>query len=99
MSRKSGITLDNEDCDEEITFAVWEKGELIKKTVSFAIFLEELRSAAVKFSKHKTVNNFQKEEIRLKKQLVRENADLVIMHVDFAENWGIILKNEIQSYH
>ena len=65
---KAGITLESLgletlDLPDEITFALWKKINLIKKTESIEIYFEELRSSAFNVCKHKKVKELQQAEI------------------------------------
>lgn len=88
-------------CEEislgEITYALWNEGELVKKTTSFSTFLSELKNYTLKANVHKNIKNIQKEEIIRVKEEAKLNPKKLVFHVDFAENWSVIFPNEIQS--
>lgn len=93
------LGLDEDSLSEEITFAVWEKNDLIKKITSITIFLNELRSQAAIMSKHEQMKKLQQTEIKLEKEKVLLVSNHLILHGDFAENWSVVMKDAIQSYH
>lgn len=84
--------------EEEITYAIWESGDLIKKTASIARFLDDARHWIMKAVSHSYIHKIQRRAIASIKESVTVNHALVL-HFDFAENWSVILPDEIQSYH
>lgn len=95
----NNLKLDENDVLDEVYFAVWEKNELIKKVTSFTIFLEELKNISVKYNKHNFIKNLQKQEILIEKGVGQLEEKYLILHMDFAENWAVQIKNAIQSYY
>ncbi|WP_316206574.1 hypothetical protein, partial [Escherichia coli] len=59
----------------------------------------ELRECALTVSAHKLVKEIQRIAIKGVKLLAKNNDFQLVIHVDFAENWIVLLQNEIQSYH
>ena len=55
---------------EEITYALWDNGDLIKKTLSIAAFKDELSVWTMKISSHMYVKNIQRKAMKVE----RENA-------------------------
>lgn len=100
---KEAITTDflciNEDEIEEVTFGFWEKGELQKKIVSLDTFLRELQDYSEIISTHQRIKDIQREAIKDIKDFAKKDSKCLVLHGDFAENWAVILKNEIQSYY
>ncbi|XP_049272391.1 uncharacterized protein LOC125758764 [Rhipicephalus sanguineus] len=83
--------------EDEITFAVWESGDLIKKTLSPTLFLKELVKWVTKWIPHDYIRRTQAAAIHEAKMC--EQRGSIVLHFDFAENWTALLPNETQSYH
>lgn len=83
--------------DDEIVVALWESGDLIRKTVSACIFLKEVRKWAALYVKHEHIHSIQRKAIWTEKNSPRERY--VVLHFDFAENWTVNLPNEIQGHY
>ncbi|XP_063243365.1 uncharacterized protein LOC134542780 [Bacillus rossius redtenbacheri] len=94
------LTVENFGLDEgeEVTFAIREHGDLIKKTVSVNNFLEHVRHWVKKAIPHSYIRKIQREGIAEARSSVQQNNALVL-HFDFAENWSVVLPDEIQTYH
>lgn len=93
-----GLTYE-EDENDEITYGFWDKGDLQKKSVTFDIFLRELQDYAEIINTHQRIKDIQRVAIQEVKILAKKSSGRLVLHVDFAENWSVILKDEIQSYH
>lgn len=91
-----GCTQEN---DDEITFAFWEKNDLIKKTLNLAQFVNTLAEWTLKMSPHLRSKQIQQEAIRKEKEAAKSLPSWLLIHIDFAENWSVILQDEIQSHH
>lgn len=83
--------------DDEVLYAAWEKGELIRKEVSPVAFVEHLRVCLRKWVQHEYIRREQGKTISEAKQFLEKGNDL--LHFDFAENWTVVLHEEVQSYH
>lgn len=93
-------SLNLDDCDsQEIHYAMWENGFLIKKTTPIDAFVEEVTKWTLKMISHQYIRNIQRLEVKDAKSKCKEDNSILIMHFDFAENWTVILQNEVQSYH
>ncbi|KAJ8685967.1 hypothetical protein QAD02_021760 [Eretmocerus hayati] len=66
------IGILEDQAEEKGDLAIWNKGELEKRSPS-------------------------QEEIKRWKQIAKESGTKIVFHFDFAENWTILQKNEIQS--
>ena len=88
------LNLPNE---EEVQFALWNNGELEKRTTSLNGFLIILREWTMKAKKHFRIKKVQQEKIRTIKEEIKSDPKKIIIHCDFAENWRVILQNEVQS--
>ncbi|KAH9383384.1 hypothetical protein HPB48_024605 [Haemaphysalis longicornis] len=82
--------------EEDITYAVWENGSLIKKTVPPAAFVKELEKWVTKWISHDYIRRTQAIAINEAKRCERRSS--IVLHFDFAKNWTVILPNEVQSY-
>lgn len=83
--------------DDEVLYATWEKGELIRKEVSPVTFVEHLRECLRKWVRHEYIRREQGKTISEAKQFLEKGN--VLLHFDFAENWTVVLPEEVQSYH
>ncbi|CAN7943217.1 unnamed protein product, partial [Ixodes pacificus] len=94
-----GLTVDSLGVtdEDEVTFALWERGDLIKKTVSPTSFVKELGKWVTKWIFHDYVRRTQAAAIHESKEC--EQRASIVLHFDFAENWTVLLPNETQSYH
>lgn len=94
-----GRTLDSLGVTDEgeVTFALWERGDLIKKTVSPTSFVKELGKWVTKWIFHDYVRRTQAAAIHESKEC--EPRASIVLHFDFAENCTVLLPNETQSYH
>lgn len=88
-----------EDEDDEILFAFWEKNDLVKKTLTLEKFIDTLAQWTLKVSPHLKYKQIQQAAIREEKAAAKSLPSRLILHVDFAENWSVIIQNEIQGYH
>jgi len=99
----AGITLEllklKQNCEDEITFALWDNGNLIKQTVSLTVFKEKLSICALKASTHIYIKNIQREAIKKEKEEGKADPTKLIIHVDFAENWSVINNKAVQGNH
>lgn len=84
-------------CQEDIQLAIWESGNLIKKTLTVAGFLKLTRDCVEKYITHEYITNIQRKAIRDVKANVTQRS--IVLHFDFAENWSIVLPNEVQGYY
>lgn len=76
------------DDESEVTFAIWENNDLVRKTVTLEYFITVLSHwASQSFKDWKCTEKSATQKRRL------------ILHGNFAENWTITLPNEIQSDH
>lgn len=91
------IFLTEEDLYEEINYSIWEKTDLLNKTVTIADFLVELRKNTVAVSAHKMLKEIQRIAIKDIKIAAKSSQSKLVVHVDFAQNWTVLLQNEIQS--
>ncbi|KAH9378665.1 hypothetical protein HPB48_008499 [Haemaphysalis longicornis] len=83
--------------EEDVTYAVWENGSLIKKSVPPAAFVKELGKWVTKWISHDYIRRTQPIAINEANRCERRSS--ILLHFDFAENWTVILPNEVQSYH
>ncbi|CAN7995163.1 unnamed protein product [Ixodes pacificus] len=69
-SRAEELTLEKFDIghDEEVVFATWESGELIKKTLTAAAFIKELQKTVMKWIPHNYLRRVQAKAIHDGKQ-------------------------------
>ncbi|KAG0416282.1 hypothetical protein HPB47_006498 [Ixodes persulcatus] len=84
--RADKLTLEKFDIghDEEVVFATWESGELIKKTLTAAAFIKELQKTVMKWIPHNYLRRVQAKAIHDEKQSCERGA--LVFHFDFAEN-------------
>lgn len=83
--------------EEDVTYAVWEIGSLIKKSLPPAAFVKELGKWVTKWISHDSIRRTQAIAINEAKRCERRSS--IVLHFDFSENWTVILPNEVQSYH
>ncbi|KAG0414963.1 hypothetical protein HPB47_007871 [Ixodes persulcatus] len=83
--------------DEEVLYAVWEKGDLIKKEVNPSTLLEHLQECVRKWTSHDYIRRLQGKAISDETNYLRKSS--IVPHFDLAENWTVVLPEEIQSYH
>lgn len=83
--------------DEEVQFVLWNNSELEKRSTSLNGFIIELKKCTEKAVTHLYIKRTQQEKIRQVKEEAKEDAKKAVIHYDFAENWKVISKNEIQS--
>ncbi|XP_077548300.1 uncharacterized protein LOC144161512 [Haemaphysalis longicornis] len=97
--KAENLTLDklHVDFEEEVVMASWESGDLIKKTMTSPIFLEELQRLTEKWVPHNFKRCVQARAIRDVKRKCERSA--VVLHFDFAENWTIVLPDDVQGHH
>lgn len=77
--------------------ALWETGGLVKKVMPIQSFIGLVRHWTVTYICHEHIRTTQRLAIRREKLTVQPGG--VVFHFDFAENWTVILPNEVQSYH
>ncbi|KAJ8891671.1 hypothetical protein PR048_004199 [Dryococelus australis] len=83
---------------EEVTFAIWEHGDLIRKSVSIDNFLKDVRHWVKKAIPHSYIRKIQREGIAEAKIAVQQ-TNVLVLHFDLAENCSVVLPDEIQTYH
>lgn len=83
----------------EVTYATWEENKLIKKTVDIDTFIDEVGKWTVKAVTHQHLKKLQQQHIAEVKACVKAEQLCLVLHCDFAENWSVILPQEIQGYH
>ncbi|XP_077557118.1 uncharacterized protein LOC144171819 [Haemaphysalis longicornis] len=83
--------------EEDIVVATWESGDLVKKTLDPSAFLRGLRVSLATWIVHNHIRKTQGAAIHNEKKC--EQRGSVVFHFDFAENWTVILPDEVQSYH
>ena len=81
---------------DEITFAIWEKNDFVKKTCALDVYLKELNSCSNTMSKHRGIKELQQCEIKSEKEDRLSSKNHLILHRDFAENWTTIQQDSIQ---
>ncbi|XP_064479746.1 uncharacterized protein LOC135393157, partial [Ornithodoros turicata] len=96
---ENGISLQtlNIEDDEEIKVATWEGGTLVKKEVEAFVFLTEVRKWTSAHVTHEHIRAIQSSVIHEYKSCPAPRT--YIVHFDFAENWTVVLPDEVQSYH
>ncbi|CAN8011877.1 unnamed protein product [Ixodes pacificus] len=94
-----GLTMDSLAVtdEDEVTFALWERGDLIKKTVSPTSLVKELGKWVTKWIFHDYVRRTQAAPLHESKEC--EQRAGIVLHFDFAENWTVLFLNETQFYH
>ncbi|XP_064472032.1 uncharacterized protein LOC135386185 [Ornithodoros turicata] len=80
---------------DDVDMALWESGDLIRKTLKASIFLKAVRKCAALYTKHEYIYNIQRSAIWNEKAFVDPRH--VIMHFDFAENWRVNFSSEVQG--
>lgn len=93
------LGLDELNIEKDITFAVWNKGNLETRSVSITTFMAELANHTITINSHLRIKEVQRIEIKAEKERVKLNYQHLLMHIDFAENWSVILKNPVQGNH
>ncbi|XP_040061406.2 uncharacterized protein LOC120836519 [Ixodes scapularis] len=83
--------------EAEILVAAWESGNLIKKSLDSMTFMNELQTLVGRWIPHNQIRSIQGKAIYTEK-LCEEKGSLVL-HFDFAENWTVVLPDEVQAYH
>ena len=71
---------------EEITYAMRDNGNLIKKAVSISVFKDELSIWTIKVSTHVYVKNIQRKAIKAEKENAEKDPYHLVRQIDFAEN-------------
>lgn len=84
---------------EEIVFAMWQNGQLVKKTLTISNFISNLAILTVKTSVHIHIKNIQRKAIKEEKEMATSNSNHLVLHGDFAENWAVILSSPVQGNH
>ena len=87
------------DDSSEVTYAIWEDNKLIKKTVAIDTYIDKLGKWTVKAVTHHHLKKVQQQHISDVKERVQLEEQCLVLHCDFAENWSVILPQEIQGYH
>ncbi|XP_075535180.1 uncharacterized protein LOC142570720 [Dermacentor variabilis] len=83
--------------ETEVNYAVWQNGDLVKKTAQATTFLRELGVWLVKWITHDYIRGTQASAIHDAKRNQQHGSR--VFHFDFAENWTAVVPNEVQSYH
>ncbi|KAH9369128.1 hypothetical protein HPB48_012769 [Haemaphysalis longicornis] len=83
--------------EEDSVVATWESGDLVKKTLDPSAFLRGLRVSLATWIVHNHIRKTQGAAIHNEKKC--EQRGSVVFHFDFAENWTVILPDEVQGYH
>ncbi|KAG0436383.1 hypothetical protein HPB47_017975 [Ixodes persulcatus] len=83
------------DEEEEICFALWDAGELVKKVMGTSAFLRELESE--KYMRHSYIRDLQRCLIYDTRTALLPKA--VMFHFDFAEKWTVLFPTEVQSFY
>ena len=91
MSRHNGITihvlkLQDIEGTEEITYALWDNENLIKKTLSISAFKDELSVWTMKVSTHMYVKNIQRKALKAERENAKKDPHHLVLQIDFAEN-------------
>ncbi|XP_049514049.1 uncharacterized protein LOC125941139 [Dermacentor silvarum] len=95
-----GVSLTVEELnipEEEILIATWEAGDLVKKVLDADTFLNHLRVLVAKWIVHNHIKKTQGKAIYEEKQCTQRGS--IVFHFDFAENWTVVLPDEVQAYH
>ncbi|KAG0444049.1 hypothetical protein HPB47_014240, partial [Ixodes persulcatus] len=71
--------------------------KLIKKTLTAAAFIKELQKTVMNWIPHNYLRRVQAKAIHDEKQSYERGA--LVFHFDFAENWTVVLADEVQAYH
>lgn len=98
-SEKRGLTLSDlsVDEDDEITFATWEKGDLIRRDIGAPAFLNEVTNIILKYIPHEYIRGIQRVAIAAAKSSLVTRS--VVFLFDFAENWSVVIPRAVQGYH
>lgn len=83
--------------EDEVVVALWESGDLVKKTMTGRAFIKDVRKWSTFYAKHEHVHNIQRKAIWLEKSSPKPRH--VVLHFDFAENWTVNLPNEVQGHY
>ena len=85
----------------EITYSEWitEDGQTVmKKTIDTAdLFVEKLTSILQKLCRHHFVSEEQSKYLKSLKEGLKEGECLILL--DFAENYTLLIQDEVQSHH
>ena len=79
------LKLQDIEGTEEITYAFWDNGNLIKKTLSISAFKEELSVWTMKVSTHMYVKNIQHKAIKAERVNAKKDLHHLVLQIDFAE--------------
>lgn len=60
-------------------------------------FLKEFQNVTMKWIPHNYLRRTQANAIHEEKQCCEKGS--IVFHFDFAENWSIVLPDEVQPYH
>ena len=93
------LKLQDIEGTEEITYATWDNGNLIKKTVSISVFKDELSVWTMKDSTHVYVTNIQRKAIKAEGENAKEDPYHLVLQIDFAENCAVIHNKAVQGNH
>lgn len=74
---------------EEISFAIWNSGDLVEITASIVDFKNQLSAWTIKMVSHFYIKNVQRNAIKQEKQVIKSDTKHLVIHIDFAENWAI----------
>lgn len=77
--------------------ATWESGDLVKKTLEPETFLKVIQVTVGSWVLHNHIRQTQGKAIYDEKQCMQRGS--IVFHFDFAENWTIVLPDEVQAYH
>ena len=75
---------------EEITYSLWDNGNLIKKTLSISAFKGELSVWIMKISTHMYLKNVQRKATKAERESAKKDSNHLVLQMDFAENWAVI---------
>ncbi|KAJ8868042.1 hypothetical protein PR048_031851 [Dryococelus australis] len=73
--------------EEEVTFAIWEHGDIIRKSASKDNFLKDVRHWVKKAIPHSYISKIQREGIAEAK-ISAQQTNVLVLHFDFVENWS-----------
>ena len=101
-SGSNGITfpvlkLQDIEGTEEITYAMWDNGNLIKNTVLISVFKDEL--SVWTMNTHVYVKNIQRKAIKAEREKAKKDPYHLVLQIDFAENWAMIHNKAVQGNH
>ncbi|KAH7964923.1 hypothetical protein HPB49_002558 [Dermacentor silvarum] len=83
--------------DEEILLATWEAGDLVKKVLDADTFFNHLRVLVARWIVQNHIRKTQGKAIFEEKQCTQRGS--IVFHFDLAENWTVVLPDEVQAYH